>query len=337
MVRNVSIGITGIKGLRSTSSSSRRAHSQIFQLVTKSDYLLTMAISVEREISRRLDAWEALQKSPNWPLLTAHEVRELGVYGGASGVWVDKKLTSNVAPDGVAVGLLHTGKHYDDDVDETGILYHYPTTERPASRDANEIQAIKNAKLFGIPVFVIRNLGGAKKVELAWLNDFDDELRICVLTFHGVFPEQNPFSVEKAPDSPPVLFGARRTTKSSVERAERDPLFKFNILKRFEGRCLITNIDVTEMLDAAHIIPVASGGTEDPNNGLLLSASVHRALDAGLWAINPISLRIETKVSGPDVKRMKLDQIDLTGSSRLLNREALEFRYEKLFLAGKKY
>lgn len=296
-----------------------------------------MPSSVEREIARRLDAWDKLQKSPNWPLVTANEVRELAIYGGASGVWVDKNLTNHVAPEGVAVGLLHTGKHYDDDVDETGILYHYPTTERPASRDANEIQAIKNAKLFGIPIFVIRNLGSAKKVELAWLNDFDDELRICVLTFHGVFPEQNTFSVNSSPDSPPILFGARRTTKSSAERAERDPLFKFNILKRFEGKCLVTRIDVTEMLDAAHIIPVASGGTEDPNNGLLLSASVHRALDAGLWAINPISLRIETKESGPDPERMKLEQIDLRHSSQLLNTEALTFRYEKLFLTGKKY
>jgi len=41
------------------------------------------------------------------------------------------------------------------------------------------------------------------------------------------------------------LFGPRKKTKSEVEKAERDPLFKFNILKRFEGRCLITSLDVT--------------------------------------------------------------------------------------------
>lgn len=298
---------------------------------------MTMTSSIELEVLRRLDAWDKLQKSPNWPLVSAQEVRDLGIYGGASGVWVDKNKTANVAPDGVAVGLLHTGKHYDDDVDETGILYHYPTTERPASRDANEIQAIKNARIFGLPVFVIRNLAGGKKVELAWLQDFDDDLRICVLTFHGVAPEQNIFVVQPQNHSEPVLFGARRTTKSSVERAERDPLFKFNILKRFEGKCVVTKIDVTEMLDAAHIIPVASGGTEDPNNGLLLSASVHRALDAGLWAINPSTLKIETRESGPDAARMRLEKIDLNPVSRLLNREALTFRYEKLFLTGKKY
>ena len=310
---------------------------QISGLVTNIEYFVSMTSAVEREISRRLDAWNQLQQSMNWPLVTAQEVRDLAIYGGASGVWVDKLQTSSVSPEGVAVGLLHTGKHYDDDVDETGILYHYPTTERPPSRDANEIQAIKNAKLFGIPIFVIRNLGGAKKVELAWLNDFDDVLRICVLTFHGILPEQNSFLTNQPPSKEPILFGERRKTKSAVERAERDPIFKFNILKRFEGKCLVTSLDVTEMLDAAHIIPVASGGTEDPNNGLLLSASVHRALDAGLWAINPSTFRIETIPNGPDANRMKLEQVDLGKAKSLLNKDALEFRYEKLFLAGKKY
>ena len=296
-----------------------------------------MVSLIEAEISRRLDAWNELQNSPNWPLLTAQEVRNLSLYGGASGVWVDKLNTSSIAPEGVAVGLLHTGRHYDDDVDETGILYHYPTTSRPPSRDANEIQAIKNAKMYGIPVFVIRNVGPAKRVELAWLNDFDDQLGICVLTFHGILPDQNKFIVPGVQNhESPVLFGTHRKTRTEIEKAERDPLFKFNILKRFQGKCLVTAIDVTEMLDAAHIIPVASGGTEDPQNGLLLSASAHRALDAGLWAIHPKSLRIETRPRGPDFLRMRLEKIDLSNSAHLLNHEALEFRYERLFLQGKK-
>ena len=295
-----------------------------------------MSSSVEQEIARRFDAWEALQASPNWPIVTPGEVRELGLYGGASGVWVDKERTSNLIENGVAVGLLHTGKHYDDDVDETGILYHYPTTERPVSRDANEIQAIKNAMLLGIPIFVIENFHGGKKVNLAWMNDFDDELRICVLTFHGIMSEQNKFHIQDKNISEIKLFGEKRTKKAQIERAERDPLFKFNILKRFKGKCLITGLDVTEMLDAAHIIPVASGGTEHPQNGLLLSASVHRALDAGLWAINPSTLRLETKNLGIDAKRMKLEIQDLKPYSKLLNSDALTFRYENLFLKGMK-
>jgi hypothetical protein len=295
-----------------------------------------MSSNVESEIAWRFDAWNQLQKSPNWPILTAAEVQDLGLYRGGSGVWVDKVRTSDLIEHGVAVGLLHTGKHYDDDVDETGILYHYPTTDRPPSRDANEIQAMKNAKLLGIPIFVIENFHGGKRVNLAWMNDFDDKLRICVLTFHGVLPENNKFYLPDGSTGEVKLFGQKRTKKVEIEKAERDPLFKFNILKKFQGKCLITGLDVTEMLDAAHIIPVANGGTEHPENGLLLSASVHRALDAGLWAINPETLNLETRSSGPDARQMKFDVTDLKAFSKLLNSTALLFRYENLYLKGKR-
>jgi putative restriction endonuclease len=212
-------------------------------------------------------------------------------------------------------------------------LYHYPTTQRPESRDNNEIQSIKNAKSLKLPIFVIRNVGARKKIDLAWLDDFDDQLRICVLTFHGVNPDSNTHRSPEAIATLP-LFGPRKKSTVEVLRAERDPLFKFNILKRFQGACLVTEINVTEMLDAAHIIPVASGGTESSENGMLLSASAHRALDSGLWAINPSTLQIETKKDGPSAQRMKLLITDLSHQASKLNLEALEYRYEKLFLQG---
>jgi hypothetical protein len=288
---------------------------------------------VEKELTHRLDILAKAQALESWPLLSPGEVRDLGIYGGASGVWVDKTRTIEFAQEGVAVGLLHTGRHYDDDIDESGVLYHYPTTQRPESRDNNEIQSIKNAKSLKLPIFVIRNVGPRKKIDLAWLDDFDDQLRICVLTFHGVNPDSNSYRSPQEISALP-LFGPRKKSTVEVLRAERDPLFKFNILKRFQGSCLVTEIDVTEMLDAAHIIPVASGGTESSNNGLLLSASAHRALDSGLWAINPSTMQIETKKDGPSAKRMKLLITDLSHQAEKLNLEALEFRYEKLFLQG---
>ncbi len=288
---------------------------------------------VEKELQHRLDILAKAQTLESWPLLSPGEVRELGIYGGASGVWVDKTRTQDFAKEGVAVGLLHTGRHYDDDIDDSGVLYHYPTTQRPESRDSNEIQSIKNAKSLKLPIFVIRNVGARKKIDLAWLDDFDDQLRICVLTFHGVNPESNTYrSPKEIADLP--LFGPRKKSTVEVLRAERDPLFKFNILKRFQGACLVTGINVTEMLDAAHIIPVASGGTESSENGMLLSASAHRALDSGLWAIHPSTLQIETKKDGPSAQRMKLLITDLSHQASKLNLEALEYRYEKLFLQG---
>lgn len=102
-------------------------------------------------------------------------------------------------------------------------------------------------------------------------------------------------------------------------------------MKRFKGECIATKTSVTQMLDAAHIIPVASGGTESSENGILLSASAHRALDSGLWAINPKSLQIETKKDGPSAVQMKLTNTDLSSYGDRLNLEAVTYRYDKLF------
>ena len=95
----------------------------------------------------------------------------LGVYGGAQGIWVDKARTASpeIGSDGATE--LHTGRHYADDLSDDGVIYHYPTTSRPAARDAAEVQATKNAMVHRIPIFVI--LPGAesasqRSVKLGW-------------------------------------------------------------------------------------------------------------------------------------------------------------------------
>jgi len=67
----------------------------------------------ERE--RRLGLWDTV-KGSGLGAISARYLRDLGVYGGAQGIWVDKTRTGNLAPDGVTVGLLHTGRHYPDDL-----------------------------------------------------------------------------------------------------------------------------------------------------------------------------------------------------------------------------
>ena len=88
------------------------------------------------------------------------------------------------------------------------------------------------------------------------------------------------------------------------------------------------------MLDGAHVIPVDKGGSDDPRNGLLLSASLHRALDANLWAIHPSSLEIVVREKGPDLTQMKIPIKSLDKSLVLPHQEALEFRYELFMKAS---
>jgi putative restriction endonuclease len=49
--------------------------------------------------------------------VTPQLLRDLGIYGGAQGVWVNKERTSQITPGGgVTVALLHTGASYADDL-----------------------------------------------------------------------------------------------------------------------------------------------------------------------------------------------------------------------------
>src|SRR5690242_1625845 len=114
----------------------------------------TQAIGDERQ--RRRSMWEALV-ARGGPLGVAPSLlRELGIYGGAAGIWVNAPRTRQVSSgsSGVTVALLHTGKSYPDDLDDTGLLYHYPLTNRPG-HDFAEVTATKAALALRLLVFVI--------------------------------------------------------------------------------------------------------------------------------------------------------------------------------------
>ena len=138
-------------------------------------------MTVADELSRRLELWEQISAG-DAANTEPSTLRSMRVYGGAQGIWVDKVRTSPLSSDGkgVTVSILHTGRHYPDDLSDDGVIYHYPTTHRPASRDATEIQATKNAAELALPIFVILpgNDSAAKRsVQLGWVVDFDDEIR----------------------------------------------------------------------------------------------------------------------------------------------------------------
>ena len=213
-----------------------------------------------------------------YPDLSPVFLRELGVYGGAQGIWVDKNRTGRLSSDGVAVAVLHTGRHYADDLSDLGIVYHYPRTRRPAGRDAAEVAAVKACETFKVPIFVISETsdGNRRRVRLAWVTAHDDPARIFLITF-GDQPALAPDIPH--PDDPFRLETRRRRTRADVERAIRDPNFNFAVNRRYEGRCVVVAISVPEMLDAVHLVPVERGGVDDERNALLLTASLHRALD----------------------------------------------------------
>ena len=55
---------------------------------------------LQAERDRRSAMWEAVQRIQQERPLVADEVREIGCYNGARGIWRDKKSTSDLAPSG---------------------------------------------------------------------------------------------------------------------------------------------------------------------------------------------------------------------------------------------
>ncbi|WP_386765871.1 HNH endonuclease [Longivirga aurantiaca] len=288
--------------------------------------VLARTSRVEEELAARLAAYEALRASPNYPNLTSGEVRDSGAYGGQQGVWVDKTRTSALVASGVAVGLRHTGRHYADDLDESGIVYHYPKTRRAGSRDSGEVESIKAAERLRLPVFVISEEGAARRVHLGWVVDHDDAAGIALILFgdRAVAP-----MLRRDDEVDVFVRGAERRRRQAVaSRLERDPTFAFNTIRKYGGSCALTGITVPSMLEAAHVIPVARGGSDHEGNAILLNAALHRAFDAFLWTLHPRTLDVVIRPQGPVAGAMRIEQLSLSGRPGP-HRDALEWRMDQ--------
>lgn len=83
----------------------------------------------------------------------------------------------------------------------------------------------------------------------------------------------------------------RKTIETSIKRKARSAAFRKKLMQIHGPVCaasgeLISTPAGLVNLDAAHIVPVELGGTDDVRNGLLLSKDIHWALDNGLITIS---------------------------------------------------
>jgi putative restriction endonuclease len=279
------------------------------------------------ELVRRERLWSAISGTDGTAVAAAGELRKLGIYGGAGGIWVDKATTSSVSPNGqgIAVAVLHTGRHYPDDLSEDGMLYHYPRTNRPAGRDRAEIEALKNAGRLRLPLFVITEAenGRARRLRLGWVEDWDDESQMALITFELADPQPLPND-----DDPFKLRQDHGQKKVSVKARPYQQRFKLAVLKRYGSHCAMCPVAVPQLVKAAHLLPYSRGGTNDPRNGLPLCANHHDALDCGLVKINPLTL--ELAVTGDYThEQLGITQRDLSALRAKPHPQALQALWDR--------
>ncbi|ERK70446.1 HNH endonuclease [Leifsonia aquatica] len=245
------------------------------------------------ESKRRELLWTSLLARGGPADVPAGLIRELGIFSGGRGVYANQELTKSAwAISGAAVSFLHLGHAYADEISSTGIGYHYPTTAKPG-RDEAEIASMRSAFEAALPVFVIENgsKGATRTVHRGYIEQLNEVLKVALVTFanDGELPpvpaldHENPFVLVEA-DAEWTL--QRRRARPNQAR------FAFEVLARYGAKCAVCDVDSVEVMQAAHLRPKASNGSDDPRNGIALCANHHLLFDRLIWGIEPASHRI---------------------------------------------
>lgn len=278
--------------------------------------------TLRQERSRRTGMWESLIAHGGPAHVRPQLVNELGFHSGQRGIYADKARTvSAAAPAGIALTFLHTGTSYDDELTDTGVVYHFPETKNKG-RDRSEIEAARAAYTLGMPVFVNTTATrGTKTVYRGYIEDFSDDLKALLVTFTNdeILPgpaAEDSFSTTD--DTPNRAAQTLRATRPNQKR------FAFAVLARYEERCAVCPTDVPGLIQAAHLVPKKNKGSDDARNGLALCANHHLALDRGYWGINPQTLALHTTRKGPAAAQLGFTRQTLHHLRAHPHQEALE-------------
>lgn len=283
------------------------------------------------EFDYRMLLWEQLIEQGGPHSVKPQALRQLGIYGGAQGVWVDKSRTAELTPanTGVTVGLLHKGNVYVDDLSDEGILYHYPDTRRPESRDIGEIDATKAAGQLRLPVFVITQTSPAstRDVYLGWVHGWDDDSKLFLILFDDAPPHE--LLLEPSDDAPFELLEAHQSKLTIALTRPRQQRFRFLVFQRYGPRCAVCGVEVPTLLDAVHITPRSEGGTDDARNGLVLCALHHRAFDANLFAIDPDTFEIVCDSGAHTLEQLRITRKNITHLDHKPHYDALKWNWNQ--------
>ena len=148
--------------------------------------------------------------------------------------------------------------------------------------------------------------GGRKQVEPIW-NEFINNQEELVFESECILAEYHHKTIEEV--YPGIEFDLKDLKGEVKIRAVKmrinQHVFRQMILKTYESRCVISGIDLPELLVAGHIVPWADNEHErlNPENGICLSNLYDRAYEKGLICIDTdYKLLISTRLKAESSK-----------------------------------
>jgi hypothetical protein len=127
---------------------------------------------------------------------------------------------------------------------------------------------------------------------------------------------------------------ARKRQWREIALRQGQPQFRGQLLEAYDGCCAITNCDVTEALEAAHILPAVNEQRNHITNGLLLRADMHTLFDLYLIAVGEdleimVASSLRNTKFGAEISRRKLrtpNSSSATPSSEALRQHRSRFK-----------
>lgn len=133
-------------------------------------------------------------------------------------------------------------------------------------------------------------------------------------------------SCVELPETTVELERVLREVKKRLGQGE----FREKLLSAYGGKCAISNCEVAETLEAAHIDPWCNSESQDATNGLLLRADLHTLFDRDLIGIQPGSMTVHIAKTIRESEYGAFHGNDLntpSGANALPNSDALERRW----------
>jgi hypothetical protein len=148
---------------------------------------------------------------------------------------------------------------------------------------ANDHRLAREFLLFLSNFGICRRIGESASGERFCLDELYDVQAVLAEPHTSLFDEPattNTIVEQIRHSSLPSIIDRQRTVTMVLARPGQSR-FRQNILRAFQGRCIISGDSIDNILEAAHIIPVTNGGSDGPENGLCLRVDIHRLFDSG--------------------------------------------------------
>ncbi len=149
---------------------------------------------------------------------------------------------------------------------------------------------------------------------------------------HELFwkPDLNKVAVNKVEDIiPNVPDDQLEKIQALILRRRHQNAFRIALLKLYQNKCAISQCEVDEVLQAAHVTKYSVAGNNSNNNGIILRNDLHILFDSNLLAIHPknLTVRLHSKLKKSSYWKYKGIKIANRIDNSSIERKYLEERW----------